>query len=66
MYMLVPTQDSLQEFKVETNNLTAEFGKFAGGVINMSTKGGHQSTCTEAGGSFSETRCSTPPTFSVT
>jgi len=38
--MLVPTQDSLQEFKVETNNLTAEFGKFAGGVINMSTKGG--------------------------
>jgi hypothetical protein len=38
--MLVPTQDSLQEFKVETNNLTAEYGKFAGGVINMSTKGG--------------------------
>jgi len=38
--MLIPTQDSLQEFKVETNNLPAEYGKFAGGVINMTTKGG--------------------------
>ena len=38
--MLIPTQDSLLEFKVETNNMSAEYGKFAGGVINMSTKGG--------------------------
>ncbi len=37
---LVPTQDSLQEFKVQTNNLPAEFGRFAGGVINMTTKSG--------------------------
>ena len=37
---LVPTQDSLQEFKVQTNNLPAEFDRFAGGVINMTTKGG--------------------------
>ncbi len=37
---LVPTQDSLQEFKVQTNNLEPEFGRFAGGVINMSTKSG--------------------------
>jgi len=37
---LVPTQDSIQEFKVETNNLGPEWGKFAGGVINMTTKSG--------------------------
>jgi hypothetical protein len=30
---LTPTQDSIQEFKVQTNNLSAEFGRFAGGVI---------------------------------
>lgn len=37
---LVPTQDSVQEFKVQTNNLSAEFGRFAGGVINMTTRSG--------------------------
>jgi len=37
---LVPTQDSIQEFKVETNNLSAEWGRFAGGVINFTTKTG--------------------------
>jgi hypothetical protein len=37
---LVPTQDSLQEFKVQTNNLEPEFGRFAGGVINLTTKSG--------------------------
>ena len=37
---LVPTQDSVQEFKVQTNNLGAEFGRFSGGVINMTTKSG--------------------------
>ena len=37
---LVPTQDSIQEFKVQTNALGAEFGRFAGGVINMTTKSG--------------------------
>src|SRR5580704_5939400 len=37
---LVPTQDSVSEFKVQDNNLGPEWGKFAGGVINMSTKSG--------------------------
>jgi hypothetical protein len=37
---LIPTQDSLQEFKVQTNNLGADWGRFAGGVINFSTKSG--------------------------
>jgi hypothetical protein len=36
----VPTQDSIGEFKVQDNNLGPEWGKFAGGVINLSTKSG--------------------------
>src|SRR5262249_45605365 len=40
---LVPTQDSISEFKVQTNNLGPEWGKFAGGVINLSTKSGTNS-----------------------
>ena len=38
--VLIPTQDSIQEFKVQTSNLGAEWGRFAGGVTNLSTKGG--------------------------
>lgn len=37
---LVPTQDAIQEFRVQTNNLGPEFGRFAGGVINLTTKSG--------------------------
>ena len=37
---LIPTQDSLQEFKVATNNLSPEYGRFAGGVVNFATKSG--------------------------
>ena len=37
---LVPTQDSIQEFKVQTNNLGPEWGRLAGGVINLTTKSG--------------------------
>lgn len=35
-----PTQDAVQEFRVSSNNLGAESGRTAGGVINMSTKSG--------------------------
>ncbi|MCC6537352.1 MAG: carboxypeptidase regulatory-like domain-containing protein [Bryobacterales bacterium] len=41
--MLVPSQDSVQEFRVQTNNLGPEFGRLAGGVINLSTKSGTNS-----------------------
>ena len=37
---MLPTQDAVQEFRVQTNNIGPEFGRFAGGVINMTTKSG--------------------------
>jgi hypothetical protein len=37
---LIPTQDATQEFKVQTNSLGPEFGRFAGGVINLTSKSG--------------------------
>ena len=37
---LVPTQDTIQEFNVASSNPTADFGRFAGGVVNMTTKSG--------------------------
>lgn len=41
--ILVPTQDFVQEFRVVTNDVSPEFGRFAGGIINMSTKTGTNS-----------------------
>src|SRR5262249_17382035 len=38
--IVIPTQDSVGEFKVQYNDLGAEWGKFAGGVVNLSTKSG--------------------------
>jgi len=35
-----PIIDAIQEFKVETNNPSAEFGRFNGGVINLTMKSG--------------------------
>jgi hypothetical protein len=37
---LIPTQDAMQEFKVQTNSLGPEYGRFAGGVINLTSKSG--------------------------
>ncbi len=37
---LAPTQDAVQEFRVVSSNASAEFGKFAGGVVNLTTKSG--------------------------
>jgi hypothetical protein len=38
--ILIPVQDSIGEFKVQTNNLGPEWGRLAGGVLNLSTKSG--------------------------
>src|SRR5437868_5584312 len=35
-----PIVDAIQEFKVELNSPSAEFGRFNGGVINLTTKAG--------------------------
>lgn len=37
---LNPTQDSVSEFRVQTNNNTAEYGRYTGGVINVVSKSG--------------------------
>ncbi len=41
--VLIPTQDSVQEFKVETSGISPEFGRFGGGIVNMVTKTGSNS-----------------------
>jgi hypothetical protein len=38
--VLVPTQDAILEFRVATNNVSPEFGRFAGGIVNLTTKSG--------------------------
>jgi hypothetical protein len=37
---LVPTQDAVGEFRVETSAAGAQYGRFAGGVVNFSSKSG--------------------------
>ena len=36
----IPSIEATQEFKVQSNNLSAEWGRFGGGVINVSTRSG--------------------------
>ncbi len=36
----LPTPDAVQEFRVETNNYSAEYGRFPSGVISVITKSG--------------------------
>ncbi len=40
---VVPMVDAVEEFKVETNALKAEFGQTSGGVVNVVTKAGTNS-----------------------
>ncbi len=37
---LIPSQDMVQEFRVVTNNVGAEYGSYAGGIVNLTTKSG--------------------------
>jgi hypothetical protein len=36
----MPSVDALVEFKVQSNTMSAEFGRFGGGVLNVTTKSG--------------------------
>jgi hypothetical protein len=37
---LVPTQDAVSEFRVQTNSNSSEYGRYTGGVVNMASKSG--------------------------
>jgi outer membrane receptor protein involved in Fe transport len=39
----VPNPDAVREFRVMTNNYSAEYGRFAGGVVDVLTKSGSNS-----------------------
>ena len=41
---LRPNIDALQEFKMEVSGYSAEYGKMAGGILNMTLKSGPTST----------------------
>ncbi len=37
---IVPTLDSIQEFRLLTNSFNAEYGRFSGAIVNVLTKSG--------------------------
>ena len=49
-----PIIDSIQEFNIQTNAVPAEFGRFNGGVVNLSTRSGGNAFHGSCMGIFSE------------
>jgi hypothetical protein len=41
--VLTPSPEAVDEFRVQTNNSSAEFGRFTGGVVNMASRSGTNS-----------------------
>ncbi len=39
-FVVAPSIDAVQEFKVQTNSLSAEFGRTGGGVVNLTLRSG--------------------------
>ena len=40
LFTTIPSVDATQEFKVQSNGSSAEYGRFGGGVLNVSTRSG--------------------------
>ena len=40
---VIPAPDTVQEFRVVTNNVSAQYGNYAGGVVNVTTRSGTNS-----------------------
>ena len=40
---LTPSPEAVEEFRVQTNNSSAEFGRFTGGVVNIASRSGSNS-----------------------
>ena len=38
--VLTPSPEAVEEFRVQTNNSSAEFGRFTGGVVNIASRSG--------------------------
>ncbi len=38
--VLTPSPEAVEEFRVQTNNSSAEFGRFVGGVVNIASRSG--------------------------
>ena len=53
---LIPTQDSLQEFKVATSNLSPEYGRFRGRRRELYNEIGHQQSPRQRVGIFAQQR----------
>ena len=51
-----PNVDAIQEFKIESNSPPAEFGRFNGGVVNLTTKSGEQRASRQRRSSSSATK----------